>query len=786
MEENIKSINILLIEDNPGDARLIQEMFAGIMTESFNIKCVDRLSKGLEHLSAEEVDIVLLDLSLPDSQGLDTFNSLYAKAPMVPIIILSGLSDEEFATKAVQKGAQDYLVKGQVNSNLLVRSIHYAIERKLAQEKIQLNSQIQTVLNKILHLPLKNLALEKMLEQVIDYITHAPFPWLTLEPKGAIFLIEDDPKVLVMKAQKGLAKPLLSKCSRVPLGRCLCGRAALSGKTEFSSNIDERHETRFEGISPHGHYCVPIKSLDTVFGVINLYSKAGHVRNQDEEEFLFSVATTLAGVIERMKLEKALKESKDNLLSIIQKSPGSIVIVNKEGKVDFVNPASETLFGKKAEKMIGCEFGLPMGKGRTEVDVLKGNGNNGVAEMYVINTNWEEKESYLTSFFDITAIKQAESALLEVNKRLEAVSKMKSEFISVVSHDLRTPLTSIKNAVQLLLTGKTGKINETQKRFMSMAYRNIDRLSRLINDLLDLSKLEAGKMELRFAEVDIRHIIEHTVNTFKPRADERSIALKMDCPENLLTAFADSDRIEQVLCNLLDNALKFSPDKGRIAVSARVVEDKIEVSVKDTGAGISKEKQWHVFDQFYQVEDTLSRTTQGTGLGLAIVKQLIEAHGGEISLESEAGKGSRFFFTLPVFSMDVYEKKELQRQIKQYLGYPKFALLGMQLKQDRLSDADVRGASGNQYAEQLVENVRKIITHSSDTIVYQPAFTRLIIVLAGAAKEDAAIVKKKIEQIFLKNPISIGGTAAPAPAVLGPVCYPDDGSRPEELLNRVQ
>ncbi len=785
MKESTKPINILLVEDNPGDARLIREMLAEIRDKNFDLKRVDRLSKGLEHLTAEDIDIVLLDLSLPDSQGLETFTSLYTQASRVPIIILSGLVDEALAIKAVHEGAQDYLVKGQVDSNLLVRAIHYAIERKLAEEKIQRSSQIQAILNKILLLPLEDISLEEMLERVIDYITHTPFPWITLQPKGAIFLVENDPEVLIMKAQRGLAEPLLDMCSRVSFGRCLCGRAALSHKVEFSDCVDVRHENRYEGISPHGHYCVPIISAGKVLGVINLYSKEGHAHNQKEEEFLSAVANTLTGVIERKRLGQALKESKNNFFAIVQKSPAGTIIVNKEGVVHFVNPAAETLFGKKAEKLIGSTFGFPVGAGRTEVDIIRKNSKKGVAEMYVVETNWEDEKSYLSSFFDITTIKQAEESLKEVNKRLEALTQMKSEFIAIVSHDLRTPLTSIKNAVQLLTTEKTGELNETQKHFMYMATRNIDRLARLINDLLDLSKLEAGKMELQFSEVNIKYIIQHSVETFKSRADEKSIELKIDCPEILSTVYVDSDRIEQVFYNLIDNALKFTPEKGQIVVSAQDMEDKVKVKVEDTGVGISADKQLYVFDQFYQVEDTLSRKISGTGLGLSIVKKLIEAQGGKISVVSEVGKGSRFLFTLPVFSPQAVEMGVFEKQIQQFFSYSNFSLLGVEVKQNGLTGVHIPQDSRNQYMDQLMDIVHKVITRSSDHIIYKPNFTRLIIALIGTSKEEAEAIKEKMEQIFLQNPISAGGAAALIASVLGPVCFPRDGIKARELLNKV-
>jgi len=179
-------------------------------------------------------------------------------------------------------------------------------QRKKAEEETQRSYDIQGVINRLLSLSLENVSLEDMLERAIDDITS--IPWLSLESRGAIFLVEDDIEVLVMKAQRRLSMSLQTMCSSVPFGRCMCGRAALSGQTQFADHIDERHEHRYEGISAHGHYCVPIVSAGKVLGVINTYVKEGHTYNKKEEDFLRAVSAVLAGIIERKRGEQKQAE----------------------------------------------------------------------------------------------------------------------------------------------------------------------------------------------------------------------------------------------------------------------------------------------------------------------------------------------------------------------------------------------------------------------------------------------------------------------------------------------
>jgi len=185
-------------------------------------------------------------------------------------------------------------------------------ERKRMEEEIQWNYDIQTVINSILHLSLGNMPLEKLLNRTLQLILS--IPWLVLQSRGSIFLVEDDPEVLVMKVQNGIAEPLRKACARVDFGRCLCGRAASTREIQFTNCLNDRHETRYEGITPHGHYCVPILSAGKVLGVINLYLKEGHRQDQREEEFLIAIANTLAGVIERKRMEEELKKAHEQLI----------------------------------------------------------------------------------------------------------------------------------------------------------------------------------------------------------------------------------------------------------------------------------------------------------------------------------------------------------------------------------------------------------------------------------------------------------------------------------------
>ena len=257
--------------------------------------------------------------------------------------------------------------------------------------------------------------------------------------------------------------------------------------------------------------------------------------------------------------------------------------------------------------------------------------------------------------------------IIETNAKLERLERLKSEFISIVSHELRTPLTSIKNSLDILMSGRCGEITPASEKFLAMAMRNVQRLSGIINDLLDLSKIEAGKMDFHFAPTNINTVINYVKSALSEVAKTKGLNLVTEEYQNIPDITADSRRLEQVLTNLVSNAIKFTPEGKTITISSRLVNaddikvneyfkdsiqnlsgEYVEVCVKDEGIGIESKNLLHAFDKFAQIENSLSRKAGGTGLGLPIAKQLLDAHKGAIWCDSEINKGSKFYFIIPV------------------------------------------------------------------------------------------------------------------------------------------
>jgi signal transduction histidine kinase len=235
------------------------------------------------------------------------------------------------------------------------------------------------------------------------------------------------------------------------------------------------------------------------------------------------------------------------------------------------------------------------------------------------------------------------------SRQLEVASQHKSEFLANMSHELRTPLNAIIGFSEVLSERMFGELNEKQEEYLKDIYASGNHLLSLINDILDLSKIEAGRMELELADFHLPTALDSALTLVRERAGRRSIALHLSVDERLGQIQGDERKVRQVVLNLLSNAIKFTPEGGRIDVSAVPKEGFVEVAVSDTGVGIAPEDQEAVFEEFRQV-GTADKKVEGTGLGLTLCRKFVELHGGRIWVKSELGVGSTFTFTLPVRS----------------------------------------------------------------------------------------------------------------------------------------
>jgi PAS domain S-box-containing protein len=362
---------------------------------------------------------------------------------------------------------------------------------------------------------------------------------------------------------------------------------------------------------------------------------------------------------------------------LLEAAPDAIIEVDQEGRIVLLNAATEAIFGYRREELLGQPVeGLipdaargrhhahraaywanpvtrPMGFGMILLASRK-DGSEFPVEISLSPVKTDDGFRVTAIIRDVTAKQKAEEAIRTANQQLELqnreldrVNRLKSEFLASMSHELRTPLHTIIGFTELLDEELEGPLNEKQKRFLGHVHQDSQHLLALINDILDLSKIEAGQMELHPESFDAGVVIAEAVNGIRPMASARGIAVENQVALETIVR-ADKVRFREILNNLLSNAVKFTPEGGNVRVeNAEDGAGMMGFCVSDTGIGIAPEDQEAVFDKFRQVGSTTRGVREGTGLGLAIVKSFVEMHGGAISLESAPGQGSRFSFTVP-------------------------------------------------------------------------------------------------------------------------------------------
>lgn len=348
--------------------------------------------------------------------------------------------------------------------------------------------------------------------------------------------------------------------------------------------------------------------------------------------------------LERARLrDQQVNESR--FRSLIQTTTDGMVVLDRQRTVLFANQTAESILGgQMAESLLGGQFPFAAEPDKdSDVETLSNTGETLTSELRTIEISWGGKDAYLVSLHDITERKKAELALLEIDR-------MKSEFIATISHELRTPLHTINGFNKLMLDGKVTD-PETQQEFLSISVKQGEHLNNLINDLIDVSSLEAGKFTIRKEAVsDLKDLIAAATQQLYSVALEKSITFDEHYPDMLPSIEADRSRIRQVLFNLISNAIKFSDEGAEVIVSATAMNDLVTIQVRDFGIGIPEEAMPNLSARFYRVDNSSTRSAGGNGLGLYISRQIVEAHGGRIWAESEPGEGSTFSFAIPIKS----------------------------------------------------------------------------------------------------------------------------------------
>ncbi len=491
----------------------------------------------------------------------------------------------------------------------------------------------------------------QVLEQTLELITR-----FTGAERGGIMLVEPPTGRLVyrttLERHRGDQQGVLERGQGLA-GWVLANREpALVPDTTRDARWQVR--SRFDA-EPRSVLAVPVMLEREALGVLLLiHPSVGHF-TPEHAQIATAAAAQAAVALSKAQLHRYVSEQREHLaviarqreeeanklMAVLRSIGDGVVVGDRHGLVRIINPAAEAILDINAESFLGRPItelpGVP-----ADIEAA------GAGRMQKFHVGERTVRAHCATVHEAGAEPQGSVVVYHDLTREEAADRLKSELVATASHELRTPMTSIRGYVDMLLLGTFGELGPNQREPLRVIKNNVVRLVNLIDELLDMSRMEAGEVRLHAEGVDVGEVLREVADALSGQFRERRIDLTMDLPAGLPAAAADRQRLEQIAVNLIGNACKYTPHGGRVEVALRNGGSELRVDVSDTGVGIPEEARPHIFTPFYRADNPLRDEVGGTGLGLSITRRLVELQGGRIWFESRVNEGSTFSFTLPI------------------------------------------------------------------------------------------------------------------------------------------
>jgi PAS domain S-box-containing protein len=608
---------ILLVEDNDADARFVHIQLSESGLRNWQLKHRDSLAGALQALGEERFAAVLLDLSLPDSRGIETLEKLVGQFPDTNIIVLSGQDDAELAIETVKSGAQDYLVKGAYSSGDLAKSLRYSIERRRITQSLEETQRIAHIGNIEYDLDSRTLTYSDESASILGIPPKATK--MTMSDLYRWFAAEDVQKAIELAKEA------------VRLGE-------VRSDIQFIRPTDRQTRHIFALVRAH----------------------------RSEDGTVVRLSGVIQDITDRKLAEQEVIRGRERYRHIFSQSKDAIFITTRAGEIVDFNHAALKLFGfDEAEMAAANARELYLHPEQRTALIEKIDQNDFVQDFHIdirlktgeirqclISANrmrTDGLDGYQGMLRDITEERQTEE-LQRAKLLAEKASAMKEQFLANVSHEIRTPLNAISGLTHLL---QKTRLDEEQFNFADSIRQATDSLLKIINDILEISQIQSGQIQLAEKKLNPAALVRGAVQMLKYKAEEKQLRLFCEIlPDTEMDLLGDPTRLNQILLNLVNNAIKFT-DRGEVAVRLSKEHETEETvflafSVQDTGEGISEDKLDTIFDMFVQVSDDLNKKQGGSGLGLAIVQQLTELQGGRVEVHSQKNRGSVFTVRLPL------------------------------------------------------------------------------------------------------------------------------------------
>ncbi len=667
---------VLVVDDDP----VVRQILKRLLTSS-GYRCViaEDGPQAVSLLQAHCFNFIISDIEMPNMDGFELLQYARENCPDTDMIIATGYGDTYHYADVIKRGAADYLNKPINKEELLAKLDRLKRERDIVtafkHETLTMQALADLMLLSAGGLPLQE-TLKKFLDKIVS------FAWFDLQPKGAIFTVDKNGLGLQLVAHHNLAEPLQTTCDRVPFGHCLCGRAARDKEVVYCNSIDQRHDNTYEGILPHGHYCIPIKTEENeLLGVFTVYTREGAARNSHVEKVLVGAAAAAAKLIKVFQAEEELKKKDFQHRAITNNSVDAIIMMDRQGRISFWNPAAERIFGYPGKEALNKDLHtllLPhslcssyqeylrlfsqTGRGKLLHKTIETTGRHkdGRAipiELSLTPLQIDNEWNAIGIVRDISSRKEREQEKEKIEKMLRQSQKLEAigTLAGGIAHDFNNLLATIIGFSEL-------SKDEADKE--SQLYKDLDRIltagqqaKGLIHQILTFSRQsEQESIPLR------PHIITKETIKLLRAAIPANIEINHEIDPCCDSILADPSKIHQVIMNLAVNAgyaMRKQGDELFIGLSNIEVDESLAgsvpalqlkryvlLTVRDTGHGMAPLTLERIFEPYF----TTKPQGEGSGLGLSTVHGIVNAMGGAITVKSAPGEGAVFDVYLPSLS----------------------------------------------------------------------------------------------------------------------------------------
>lgn len=659
IKEEIKG-RILIIDDEEAVASSMAKM---LETVGHTVDTATCGKDGLDKFIDESHTLVITDLRLGDMTGTQVLTEVKAISPQTAVIIVTGYASTESAIEAMRRGANDYLTKPIRMSELLM-AVRSQLSSVMLEEQIRsLNNEVELERDKLRRSVTELTMLQRLSERMMSALSYIEGFDLILNllvnelsaDLAAVYIIESSSGRLAASlppngVELDYMAEIINKRGKELLDVDIkCERGQFEGVSVDESNTENDIQSLV---------VVPLRQGERPFGLLVVGSKMSDLFDEVWSDFITQISQEASEFLARVK--RSVERQRNSTAAIVENTQDGIIIVHLTSGEVLMNPKARSMLDVASDTIptpdyldneLGCDLqAICADLQQNEEDGPK----TSTLQSEIIRHG---KQFYLRLNISLlhSVDHDGDSLLLVIHDvtKVREMEDMKSRLISNISHELRTPTAVVKEFISLILDGVGGKVDDALREYMKIIQSNIERLSRLIENLLTVARSDAGGFTVTLEPTELKPIINTVAISMSVKLRKKQMTISEVVPDEIPLVYADQDAVTQIITNLVENAFKYSPEDTHITISVLVKGARVEISVSDEGYGIAPEDQDSVFKSFHRLVDQNDpKFQEGVGLGLSVVKNLVTRHGGDIWVESELGEGSKFTFTLQIYESE--------------------------------------------------------------------------------------------------------------------------------------